>query len=152
MKDFYNGIAVLERPISIDDEKIYGLLFHTDRKQNEDDLSDYISYLVGVEQFLKNGGTISSDGDLWNLPDESASYQCRNGLNRLVAHLMKGVVGFQRLEVGAGIEYEECEVDDKDSVLVVSPTLIERYTGRTDLTSTTNPTQPNRRYKISIDK
>ena len=137
MKDFYNGIAVLDRPISIDDEKIYGLLFHTDREPNGDNLADYIAYLVGVEQFLKNGGTISSDGDLWNLPDESASYQCRNGLKRLVAHLMRGLVGFRRLEVGTGIEYEDDEVDDKDSVLVVSPTLIERYTGSTNEPDTT---------------
>ena len=137
MKDFYNGIAVLDRPITIDDEKIYGLLFHTDREPNWDNLSGYIAYLVGVEQFLKNGGTISSDGDLWILPDESASYHCRNGLQKLVSHLMRGLVGFQRLEVGAGIEYEDDEVDDKDSVLVVSPTLIERYTGSTNEPDTT---------------
>ena len=141
MKDFYNGIAVLDRPITIDDEKIYGLLFHTDREPNGDNLSGYIAYLVGVEQFLKNGGTISSDGDLWILPDESASYHCRNGLQKLVSHLMRGLVGFRRLDVGAGIEYKEGEVDIEDTGLVVSPTLIERYTEHTNQNNTTEDTK-----------
>ena len=140
---FYDGIAILDRAISIDDKQIYGVLFNAQcentNTENRDNLSEYITYLVGTEQFLKNGGDISDNGDLWTLPDGTHSYYYNNSLRHIVPLLMRGLVGHQRLKVSAGIEYQDGEVDDKDSVLVVSPTLIERYTGRTDLTSTTNP-------------
>ena len=144
---FYDGIAILDRAISIDDKQIYGVLFNAQYEntdtENWDNLSDYITYLVGTEQFLKNGGDISDNGDLWTLPDGTHSYYYNNSLRHIVPLLMRGLVGHQRLKVSAGIEYQDGEVDAEDSELVVSPTLIERYIGRTNPSSTTDPNSTN---------
>ena len=143
---FYNGIAILDRPISIDDKQIYGVLFNAQcentNTENWDDLSDYIAYLVGTEQFLKNGGDISDNGTLWMLPDRMHSFNYKS-LRHIVPLLMKGLVGHQRLKVSAGIEYQDGEVDAEDSELVINPTLIERYIGSTNPTSTTDPNSTN---------
>ena len=130
-RDFYDGIVVLDRPISIDNNKIYGVLFNVEneliRRENEDDILDYVYYLVGVERFMQNGGTISDDGSLWTLPEERATYKYGAGLGRLVSHLMRGAVRLQKYDLGNRIEWNEDEVDDENTSLVISPALIDRY-------------------------
>ena len=130
-RDFYDGIVVLDRPISIDDEKIYGVLFNVEheliRRENEDDILAYVYYLVGVARFMQNGGTISDDGSIWRLPEERATYKYGAGLGRLVSHLMRGVVRLQKYDLGNRIERNDDEVDDENTSLVISPALIDRY-------------------------
>lgn len=130
-RDFYDGIVVLDRPISIDDEKIYGVLFNVEqeliRRENEDDILDYVYYLVGVARFKQNGGTISDDGSIWALPEDRATFRYGAGLGRLVSHLMRGAVRLQKYDLGNRIEWNDDEVDDENTCLVISPTLIDRY-------------------------
>ncbi|MCI6393942.1 MAG: hypothetical protein MR822_05590, partial [Bacteroidales bacterium] len=64
---YYNGIAVPERPIIIDNIPIYGVLYNQAEEEllkmkNMGDIVEYVSYLVATEQFIKNGGTVSDDG------------------------------------------------------------------------------------------
>ena len=130
-RDFYDGIVVLDRPISIDDKQIYGVLFNVEneliRRENEDDILDYVYYLVGVARFKQNGGTISDDGSIWTLPEEMATYKYSAGFGRLVSHLMRGAVRLQKYDLGNRIEWNEGEVDDENTCLVISPALIDRY-------------------------
>ena len=130
-RDFYDGIVVLDRPISIDDKQIYGVLFNVEqeliRRENEDDILAYVYYLVGVARFKQNGGTISDDGCIWTLPEEKATYKYGAGFGRLVSHLMRGAVGLQKYDLGNRIEWNEDEVDDENTCLVISPALIDRY-------------------------
>ena len=144
MKDFYDGIVVLDRPISIDNNKIYGVLFNVEneliRRENEDDILDYVYYLVGVERFMQNGGTISDDGSIWTLPEDRATFRYDAGLGRLVCHLMRGDVRLQKYDLGNRIEWNEGEVDAENTGLVISPTLIERYIESTNSNSTTDTT------------
>ena len=131
MKDFYDGIVVLDRPISIDNNQIYGVLFNVEneliRRVNEDDILDYVYYLVGVERFMQNGGTISDDGSIWTLPEDRATFRYDAGLGRLVCHLMRGAVRLQKYDLGNRIEWNEGEVDDENTCLIISPALIDRY-------------------------
>ena len=143
IRDFYDGIVVLDRPISIDNNQIYGVLFNVEqeliRRDNEGDILDYVDYLVGVARFKQNGGTISDDGSIWTLPEEKATYRYGAGLGRLVSHLMRGEVRLQKYDLGNRIEWNEGEVDDENTCLVISPALIDRYVPYEGYTpSTTN--------------
>ena len=131
IRDFYDGIVVLDRPISIDNNQIYGVLFNVERelirRENEDDILAYVYYLVGVARFKQNGGTISDYGSIWTLPEEKATYKYGAGFGRLVSHLMRGEVRLQKYDLGNRIEWNEGEVDDENTSLVISPALIDRY-------------------------
>ena len=131
IRDFYDGIVVLDRPISIDNNQIYGVLFNVEqeliRRENEDDILDYVHYLVGVARFKQNGGTISDDGSIWTLPEDRATYKYGAGLGRLVSHLMRGAVRLQKYDLGNRIEWNDDEVDDENTSLVISPALINRH-------------------------
>ena len=127
----YDGLAVLDRPITIDDQHIFGVLYNTERERqyqaSGNGVSSYINYMVGAEQFLKNGGDINGEGDLWTLPDGEHSFMLNKGMNRLLSVLMNGLVGFRRLEFGHLIEWNEGEVDTEAPGLVISQNLIDRY-------------------------
>lgn len=127
----YDGLAVLDRPITIDDQHIFGVLYNIERERqyqaSGNGIPSYINYMVGAEQFLKNGGDIDGEGDLWTLPDGEHAFMLNKGMNRLLVVLMNGLVGFRRLEFGHPIEWNEGEVDTKDPGLVISQSLIDRY-------------------------
>ena len=143
-RDFYDGIVVLERPISIDNNQLYGVLFNVEqeliRRDNEGDILDYVYYLVGVARFKQNGGTISDDGSIWTLPEDRATYKYGAGLGRLVSHLMRGEVKLKKYDLGNRIEWNEGEVDDENTCLVISPALIDRYVPNEGYTPSTTGT------------
>ena len=148
IRDFYDGIVVLDRPISIDNNQIYGVLFNVEqeliRRENEDNILDYVYYLVGVARFKQNGGTISDDGRIWTLPEEKATFRYSAGLgrlvSRLVSHLMRGAVRLQKYDLGNRIEWNEGEVDDENTCLVISPALIDRCLPNEGYTPSTTDT------------
>ena len=144
IRDFYDGIVVLDRPILIDNNQIYGVLFNVEqeliRRENENDILDYVHYLVGVARFKQNGGTVSDDGSIWTLPEERATYKYGAGLGRLVSHLMRGAVRLQKYDLGNRIEWHDGEVDDENTCLVISPALIDRYVPNEGYTPSTTDT------------
>ena len=108
---YYNGIAVPERPIIIDNIPIYGVLYNQAEEEllktkNMGDIVEYVSYLVATEQFIKNGGTVSDDGKIWFLPDGIHSFANNAALNRIITHLMKGIVKVKKYEFDDFIEVE----------------------------------------------
>ena len=84
-------------------------------------------YIVGSEQFIKNGGTISEDGRVWHLPDGVYSFLNNASLHRLVSHLMKGLVDVKKYEFDNYIEVKEGETDEDNTRLVLNKELIGRY-------------------------
>lgn len=129
---YYNGIAVPDRPIIIDDIPIYGVLYNQAEEEllkmkNMGDIVEYVSYLVATEQFIKNGGTVSDDGKIWHLPDGIHSLVNNAALNRIITHLMKGMVMVQKYEFDDFIVAEEGELDNAEPRMIINKRLVERY-------------------------
>ena len=130
----YNGMVVFDRAIHINGVDVLGILFNVEderiHRATEENWTDYISYMVGVEQFIKNGGVISNDMTRWTMSDGFHSIHDNGGLLLIVSALMKGLVGFRRYEFDRPIEWQEGEIEDSE--FVVGQTLIDRYTRTTD--------------------
>lgn len=130
---YYNGIAVPERPIIIDNTPIYGVLYNqAEEELLKIDIVEYISYLVATEQFIKNGGTVSEDGKIWFLPDGIHSFANNAALNRIITHLMKGMVKVQKYEFDNFIVAEEGELDNAEPRMVINKNLVDRYVNQAD--------------------
>ena len=127
------GMVIFDRPIQITDNTIYGIVFskiaEQRNKENGNDISDYVSYIVGCESFLKNGGSISNDGRLWSYPDGVHELLCNQSLIRLMVMLMRDIVKIKVNEFDKPIEWNEGEVDDENSpCFIINMELIDRYT------------------------
>ena len=132
-KNNMTGLVIFERPIQIANNSIYGIVYNKRTEQrnteNGNNLADYVSYLVGCEKFLKNGGTISDDGKLWSYPDGVHELMCNHSLFRLLELLMRDIVKIKTIEFDQPIEWNEGEVDEDGSpCLILDRALIERYT------------------------
>lgn len=133
MKEYIrNVMVVFERPIQINDNNIYGLIVNKAMEQNSikagNGISTYVAYLVGSEQFLKNGGAISDDAQLWTLPDGIHTIAYNSSLVRLLDVLMKDIVKYKTYEFDK-IEWNDGEIDVEGSspCFIIKPSLIERY-------------------------
>lgn len=130
---YYNGIAVPERPIIIDNTPIYGVLYNqAEEELLKIDIVEYISYLVATEQFIKNGGTVSDDGKIWFLPDRIHSFANNAALNRIITHLMKGMVKVKKYEFDDFIVAEEGELDNAEPRMIINKKLVDRYVNQAD--------------------
>ena len=134
---YYNGIAVPERPIIIDNIPIYGVLYNQAEEEllkmkNMGDIVEYVSYLVATEQFIKNGGIVSDDGKIWFLPDGIHSFANNAALNRIITHLMKGIVKVKKYEFDDFIEVEEGELDNAEPRMIINKKLVDRYVNQVD--------------------
>ena len=132
IKTTFNGLAVPNRPIIVDNSKIYGVLYDPKQEaslmQGEGTISEYIDHLVATEQFLKNGGTISDDDVIWHLPNRIHSFKNNATLHQITAHLVKGMVSTQKYEFDDFIVATEGELDKEEPRLVISKNLVDRYT------------------------
>lgn len=132
IKTTFNGLAVPNRPIIVDNSKIYGVLYDPKQEaslmQGEGTISEYIDHLVATEQFLKNGGTISDDDVIWHLPNRIHSFKNNATLHQITDHLVKGMVSTQKYEFDDFIVATEGELDKEDPRLVISKNLVDRYT------------------------
>ena len=132
-KNDMTGLVIFERPIQIANNSIYGIIYDKKTEQinteNVNYLSDFVSYLVGCERFLKNGGLISKDGKIWYYPDGVHELMCNHSLFRLLDLLMRDIVKIKTIEFDQPIEWNEGEVDEDGSpCLILDRALIERYT------------------------
>ena len=132
---YYNGIAVPERPIIIDNTPIYGVLYNKSEEEllkikEFGDILHYIYYLLATEQFKKNGGNVSEDGTIWYLPDGIHSLVNNAALNRIITHLMKGMVKVKKYEFDDFIEAEVGELDNAEPRMVINKKLVDRYVNR----------------------
>lgn len=128
---YYNGIAVPERPIIIDNTPIYGVLYNqAEEELLKIDIVEYIDYLLATEQFIKNGGNVSEDGKIWYLHDGIHSLVNNAALNRIITHLMKGMVKVQKYEFDDFIEAEVGELDNAEPRMVINKKLVDRYVNR----------------------
>ncbi len=131
------GLVIFDRPIQIEEKTIYGIVYDKKAEQrnaeNGNDISDYVSYLVGVENFLKHGGIISNDGNIWFHPNGIHELLYNHPLQRLLEVLMRDIVKIQVIEYDQPIEWNEDEVDDDSNpCFILNPALIDRYTKTND--------------------
>ena len=130
----YNGMVVFDRAIHINGVDTLGILFNIEEERihraTEEDWTGYIAYMVGVEQFIKNGGVISKDMTRWTMSDGFHSIHDNGGLLLIVSALMKGLVGFRRYEFDRPIAWQEGEIEDSE--FIIGQTLIDRYTPAKD--------------------
>ena len=134
---YYNGIAVPERPIIIDNTPIYGVLYNQAEEEllkmkNIGDIAEYVSYLVATEQFIKNGGTVSENGKIWYLPDGIHSLVNNAALNRIITHLMKGMVKVKKYEFDDFIVAKKGELDNAEPRMIINKKLVDRYVNQAD--------------------
>ncbi len=132
-KQNMTGMVIFERPVQIAENTIHGILYDKRVEQIYTDMgydiSDYISYMVGCEQFLKNGGSISMDGSIWFYPDGVHELLYNFTLQRLLEMLMRDIVKTRIIEFDKPIEWKEGEVDDEGApCFIIDHALIERYT------------------------
>ena len=132
-KKVFNSIAVLDRPVEIENELIYGVLYDAEEEKEESKtpghgVEPYINYLVATERWERNGGHISAGGEFWELPDGIHTFECNHSFERIVSHLMKGEVKISRFEFDRPIECMEGEVLRIEPRIVLSRELIDRYT------------------------
>lgn len=128
---YYNGIAVPERPIIIDNTPIYGVLYNqAEEELLKIDIVEYIDYLLATERFIKNGGNVSEDSKIWYLPDGIHSLVNNAALNRIITHLMEGMVKVQKYEFDDFIEAEVGELDNAEPRMVINKKLVDRYVNR----------------------
>lgn len=128
---YFDGVVIFERPLAMKTSdgmrEVYGFLFDQEYVDSEckyrDTLETYATYLVGLEQFLKNGGIVSDDRRWWYHPDENYGIECKYELLMLISTIMKNILHYKIIKLDREIEYEEDEIDD---VLVVSKELIGR--------------------------
>ena len=129
----YDALAVLSRPIKIDSEQIYGLLYNIEEENQLNKLTacglePYINFLVAIERWEKNGGCVTDNCESWNIPDWPNTIKCDTPFQRVVCHLMDGEVKIIRHEFDHPLEWDESEVDNLEPRLVISQSLIDRYT------------------------
>ena len=121
-----NGIAILNRPLSLEGKTIYGILYEKEEENVYEKISEYIAYLVATEQFINNKGQISDDRTKWILPDSNVTATFNAGLRKFIFALMKDVVEHKNIEFDKTIEPLVGEVDDS-RYLITDKTLIDRY-------------------------
>lgn len=118
-----NGIAVFRRPLYINRCTIYGIVYNKEKEDKEQKLHLYMSYLLGMEQFLHNGGQTDESKRKWRLP-QGYTVECNSGLQALIHALLKNYTKFGIIEFEEPLEYTPDEIDDG---FIVGKTFMERY-------------------------
>ena len=118
-----NGIAVFRRPLYINRCTIYGIVYNKEKEDKEQKLHLYMSYLLGMEQFLHNGGQTDESKRIWRVP-QGYTVECNSGLQALIHALLKNYTKFGIIEFDEPLEYTSDEIDDG---FIVGKTFMERY-------------------------
>lgn len=118
-----NGIAVFRRPLYINKRTIYGIIYNKEKEGKEKKLHLYMSYLLGMEQFLHNGGQTDDSKRIWRVPDGYTA-ECSTGLQSLIYSLLKNFTKFGIIEFEEPVEYTPEEIEDG---FIVSKSFMERY-------------------------
>lgn len=120
----YDRILIPERPLRIGGLRIYGILGRQeDENSSAYTLEEYFTWLAGLEQWTRNGGTYESKGDVWVHSDEIHSYLDNHTFRRVVMMLCTGLVGYRTLRFDKPIKTKKGETDH---CWVIDPALIER--------------------------
>lgn len=95
-KQIYNSLVLFEAPIYLDETWVYGLMFNKQKQLEilngrmtiEENIQQYVQYIVGSAEWLKSGNSISDDkrfyikGDhYYYVNDYYATKFCREAYN-----------------------------------------------------------------------
>ena len=118
-----DGIAVFHRPLLIHGRTVYGIIYNKENEYTKKEIHLFMSYVLGMEQFLQNGGQTDESKRVLILP-EGYTVECNQGLQALIYALLKNYTKFGILEFDESLEYTADEIDDG---FIVSKSFMERY-------------------------
>ncbi len=129
--DYYNSIAIFRRPLRINGESLYGILYDEDKiEQYENDttnLDEYMCYLTAAESFLHNQGSINLKGDRWVLPD-GYTVECKSpGFTSLLLTLFKCYTKYSILKLDEPIDNSHFSSNEVDGCHIINISVMEKY-------------------------
>lgn len=132
MSKTYDAMVVLEQPIKIENNVIYGIVYNTeveyqdadDNKNFNDRIDTYCAYMLALSRFLEEGGHVSLDKYTWTYPNGDTLDLRNREVREGVAKLMKGKVRYKTLEYSQPLVLSKGDIDDD---LILNPTVIEKY-------------------------
>lgn len=133
------GMAVLNEPIDLGENKIYGVMFDPEFEEDEcikhtefGTIRPYLAFHRGISEWIKNGGDVDDSCQNWTYPsvlgDERCLCDARTFMAKVLCHLYKDTVDYKSYVFDKPIEFNEDEVDKDEKRVIVSPSLIDRYT------------------------
>lgn len=132
-KNYYDGMAVFDKPLKINESKdrVYGVLFNREREEEAarsgNHISEYMDYLMGMSQIYRLG-ILSEDKKKWTFPGFRLTIEDHcDTIGKLVSVLMNGMSKFRLYTFDRPIEWENGEVDTETSGLIINYSLIKRY-------------------------
>lgn len=137
MKTFgldFNSVVLFERPIIISKHPIYGM-FHKNRwieirRETEEKLKQFITYLLAIEQIQKNGGYVDNAGDYFFFYIPNPSRQVRvsfdEDMMKICNLLLHGLLKYRIVECPKDLVFSEHDVDSDDYTLITSEDLINK--------------------------
>lgn len=118
-----NAAAIFRRPVYISGRNIYGIIYNKEQENKNKMLHIYMSYVLGMEQFLHNGGNTDDNKRTWELPD-GYNMECNTELHTLIYMLLKNFTKFGIIEFDEPLEYTPDEIDGG---VIVGKSFMERY-------------------------
>lgn len=131
-KDRFDSIAVLDTPLEIDGETIYGVMYNKEQEKllkanTPNNIDRYIAYHRGIELWLKAGCDVIPDGKFWYYPEDQSLIKCTPSVLKIIYTLMKNQSGNTKYEFDEYIVWNDDEVDDRENRMILNESLIRRY-------------------------
>lgn len=125
MSKKYDGAVIFEHSLKIYNENVYGFYVNIeDEKQYSlseikgQKISSYVSYLLSVSQFLKEG-RISDDKKEWTMENEPIHITYNTEMRLFLDLLMKGLITYKIVRIDP--------IDYDGDCLITDPKVIDRY-------------------------
>ena len=138
-KSVMNAMAVLKKPIYIEENHenrmtIYGVMYNKDIEENNTNegnpISVYLDYLGGISNLLNVAEfSETDDKEFYIIPKYGITISTpKHECAKLITIMAKGLVQYDTYEFEQPIEWNDGEVDSEDQHLIITPSLIDRYT------------------------
>ncbi|MCH5233776.1 MAG: hypothetical protein J1E16_00640 [Muribaculaceae bacterium] len=138
-KTVMNAMAVLKKPIFIEENHenlmtIYGIMYnkYVEAKNTKEGnpISGYLDYLGGMSNLLKVAEfSETDDKEFYVIPKYGLTISTpKHECAKVITIVAKGLVEYETYDFEESIEWNDGEVDSEDQHLIISPSLIERYT------------------------
>lgn len=118
MSKKYDGAVIFEHSLKIYSENVYGIYINIE-DENKNSLSEikgqkissYVSYLLSVSQFLKEG-RISDDNKEWTMVNEPIHITYNTEMRLFLDLLLKGLITYKIVRIDP-IDYDgDCLITD----------------------------------------
>lgn len=128
MKEYYDEMLVLEKPIEIKGlPTIFGVLLSSEFRCKygyiKSNIDQYIQYIVGIKHWMLDGNSITKDRYYW-IEQNGDKHFASSDFVKLYIDSIDEKVGYKIYKFDCKIVSNDKEVDDS---FILSQTLIDRY-------------------------